>query len=199
MKEKSIQETLCHLCQKNFSSVYKLKTHLKIHEGKLDFKCSACLKKFVSVFALNKHNLTHEKSFQCDICEKTFSRKDNLQIHIQNHLVKSQVVQSNNMIVEFICSFCHQHFMSKSDLLNHFDLACNKHCQEQLHQEVIEYPISRAQNQIDSDMIFTQVVESEITTNKVFAEIVDSNAEIILVDNNTTQEVLIIEEPVVYI
>ena len=48
-------------------------------------------------------------------------------------------------------------------------------------------------------MILTQVVEADNTDKAVYTEIVENNAEIILVDNNASQEVLIIEEPVVYI
>ena len=90
--------------------------------------------------------------------------------------------------------------------MKHFetDLACNINCQEQLCQEVTEYPdgvvpVSRNQNQINPEIIFTQVVDAESTPSEVFAEIVDNNSEIILVDNDADQKVLIIEEPVDYI
>lgn len=206
-KEKKARETLCHICQKEFSSIYKLNTHLKIHEGKLDFQCKVCFKKFASRFALNKHSLIHEKRFQCEICEKMFSRKDNLETHIKFHFkVKSAVDVSSNLIVEYICSFCNQTFTSKDDLMNHFetDSVCHKNCQEQLYQEVIEYTegadqLSIEQNAMESEIIFTQVVEAEDVSSKVFAEVVDKDSEIILVDNAINQEVLIIEEPVVYI
>jgi len=204
VKEKSVKETVCHLCEKKFSSIYKLRTHLKIHEGKLDFQCNTCLKMFATKFALNKHNLVHEKKFQCEICEKIFSRKDNLQTHIQTHfLSKNTANLSSNMMVEYICSFCNKSYRSKEDLVKHFetDLSCNRNCQEQLYQEGTSYHdeadnISRNQDQI----ILTQVVEADSTTSEVFTEIVEKNSEIILVDNDANQEeVLIIEEPVVYI
>lgn len=90
--------------------------------------------------------------------------------------------------------------------MKHFetDSVCHKNCQEQLYQEVIEYndgtdQISIGQNHIESEIIFTQVVEAEDAPTEVFAEVVDNNTEIILVDNAANQEVLIIEEPVVYI
>lgn len=195
----SAQETVCHICQKKVSSIYKLKAHVKIHEGRLDFECTLCQKSFVSKYALSKHRLTHEKHYRCEICEKMFSRKDNLQIHLRNHLEKSESNESNNMIVEYICSFCTKHFISKTDLMKHFetDVTCNRQCQDQLYQTE-EYP-DKALTQIGSDMILTQVVEADQTEKAVYAEIVENNAEIILVDNNASQEVLIIEEPVVYI
>jgi len=169
--EKGVKETLCHLCEKEF--------------------------------ALNKHNLIHEKKFRCDICEKIFSRKDNLQTHIQTHfLSKNTVDLSSNMVVEYICSFCNKAYRSKEDLVKHFetDLSCNRNCQEQLYQEVTDYHdegdhISKNQCQIT----LTQVVGADRAPSEVFAEIVDNNSEIILVDNDANQEVLIIEEPVVYI
>ena len=91
--------------------------------------------------------------------------------------------------------------------MKHFetDLSCNTNCQEQLYQEVTEYhvgadSISTNQHHINSEIILTQVVEAESTPSEVFAEIVDNNSEIFLIDKDANyQEVLIIEEPVVYI
>jgi len=190
-KGASVKDTVCHICQKKFSSIYKLKIHLNIHEGKLNFQCLSCLKKFPSKYALNKHSLTHEKKFQCELCEKIFSRKDHLQTHIKNHMLKNNDVESRNPRVEYICSFCNSHFLSKVDLMKHFetDVACNKHCHQQLYQTVEEYPVYSPKEE-QSNIVFTG-------DSAVYAEIVENNAEIILVDNHNNQEVLIIEEPVV--
>jgi len=206
-KDKEVKQTVCHICKKEFSSIYKLKTHLKIHEGNLDFQCKVCLKKLVSKFALNKHISIHEKRFQCEICEKMFSRKDNLQAHIQTHLkVKSSIDGTSNLIVEYICSFCNKTFISKEELMTHFetDSVCHKICQEQLYQEVIEFQEDENQLSIDQNqgIIFTQVVGASVDSSPataMFAELVDNDSEIILVDNENNQEVLIIEDPVVYI
>ena len=84
-KEMAVRETLCKLCNKEFSSTYKLATHMKRHQGKLDFPCSDCDKMFASTASLNKHKLSHQKSFQCELCQKLFSRKDNLTAHLQTH------------------------------------------------------------------------------------------------------------------
>ena len=200
VEKTSAQEIVCHICEKRFSSVYKLKAHVNIHEGRLDFKCTFCLKSFASKYALNKHSLIHEKHYKCDICKKLFSRKDHLQKHVRNHLERSESSGSSNMIVEYICTFCNKHFISKTDLMKHFelDIACNRHCQDQLYQKEELVP-ANVQTQISSNMILTQVVEADNTDKAVYTEIVENNAEIILVDNNASQEVLIIEEPVVYI
>ena len=37
-----------------------------------------------------------------EICEKMFSRRDHLQIHLRNHLEQSEPSGSNNMIVEYL-------------------------------------------------------------------------------------------------
>ena len=84
-KEMVVRETLCKMCNKEFSSTYKLATHMKRHQGKLDFPCSDCDKMFASTASLNKHKLSHQKSFQCELCQKLFSRKDNLTAHLQTH------------------------------------------------------------------------------------------------------------------
>ena len=84
-KEVVVKETLCKTCNKEFSSTYKLATHMKRHLGSLDFPCSDCEKMFASTASLNKHRLSHQKSFQCELCQKMFSRKDNLTAHLQTH------------------------------------------------------------------------------------------------------------------
>ena len=84
-REVVAKETLCKICNKEFSSTYKLATHMKRHQGNLDFPCIECDTMFASTASLNKHKLSHKKSFQCELCQKMFSRKDNLTAHLQTH------------------------------------------------------------------------------------------------------------------
>ena len=81
-REVVVKETLCKICKKEFSSTYKLATHMKRHQGDLNFPCNECDAMFASTASLNKHKLSHQKSFQCELCQKMFSRKDNLTAHL---------------------------------------------------------------------------------------------------------------------
>ena len=72
-RELVVKETLCTICNKEFSSTYKVATHMKRHQGSLDFPCSECDSRFVSTASLNKHKLSHQKSFQCELCQKSSS------------------------------------------------------------------------------------------------------------------------------
>ena len=185
-----VRETRCHHCGKEFSSVYKLATHRKTHDGRLEFECTACGKCFASKAALNKHRLSHEKSFQCELCEKLFSRKDNLTAHFQTHFKsdKAGSRQGGGLLVEYICSFCQGTMASREALMEHFekDPLCSRHCHEHLCRE--------------AEVVREEVVEydGEATVEEEERQ-VKTDTEIILVDQGIQeQDILIIEEPVVY-
>ena len=49
------------------------------HTGKKDFQCNVCEKKFSQKSDLERHMLTHTKvkPHECDVCKKKFSLKEN--------------------------------------------------------------------------------------------------------------------------
>ena len=53
----------------------------------------------------------HENvSFECDLCQQIFTRKDNLQVHMRTHANKRPKI---------ICEVCRQEFTSKPELRAH--------------------------------------------------------------------------------
>lgn len=145
--------------------MYKLATHIKIHQGTLEFSCADCGKCFASRAALNKHMMSHKKSFQCELCQKLFSRKDNLQAHFQTHF---RAQGNSGLVLEFICSFCHRSVGSKEELVAHFqeDQECGRCCQEAVgagaREEVVEYD-GEVEQRSDTEIILVeQQVEQEL-------------------------------------
>jgi len=200
------RDTKCHFCGKEFSSVYKLATHIKLHNGTLEFECEQCGKGLPSKAALNKHRMSHQKSFQCELCQKLFSRKDNLQAHFQTHFKSERASKGgSNLVVEYICSFCHRTVCSREELMEHFetDPVCSKHCHEHLarendvvREEIVEYDQDAGEENVDGEEGLTGEDGEHILVEET--EHTDGT-EVILVDHEIRdQEILIIEEPVFY-
>ena len=69
-----------------------LRQHLRYVHGEIKHRCNICDKE-VRTCELNTHiaiNHAIAENYTCDICERTFSRKDGLKIHFQRHHSKKQ-------------------------------------------------------------------------------------------------------------
>ena len=86
------------LAQRNFLK-YKLNRNKKlVHEGMKHFICESCDKKFTSKQMLVMHiSAIHEnkKDFKCNSCEKTFSQKASLQRHFRLVHEKKRALKKN--------------------------------------------------------------------------------------------------------
>lgn len=83
---------LCNECGKAFKTNNQLRNHQYIHvknPSNIGQKtCDKCSQTFSNASALRKHILAiHEKIklFECNVCERSFSRKDIYQLHIRKH------------------------------------------------------------------------------------------------------------------
>ena len=76
-----------------------------------EYECEICNKKFTKVEILKRHIKTHikEKEFKCSYCTKTFDRRDVLNDHIRNHTGEKP----------FECKFCKKKFTRGFVLLRH--------------------------------------------------------------------------------
>ena len=90
----------CSTCDKYFTTIGNLNTHLLAHTGEKPYPCepwgksfstdntikvnmvthigeNTCKKYFTTIINLNRHLLTHtrKKLYSCELCDKTFFKK----------------------------------------------------------------------------------------------------------------------------
>ena len=114
-------------CDRRYTSMGNLRTHMKVHEGKFNFKCDhdTCDKAFISSYSLKIHRRIHtgERPYLCkqDGCDKSFNTKYRLTAHQRLH--------SGNT---FDCEYdnCSKQFTTRSDLKKHV----RKHTGERPYQ-----------------------------------------------------------------
>lgn len=105
---------LCYLCSATFSDSGYLSTHLRQVHSELKIECPKCDKIFKTNKRLRCHFQTvHEenKPFLCEICNKRFSARHRLNIHLKIH--KDQREES------YQCNYCERRFKYKPGMLYH--------------------------------------------------------------------------------
>ncbi|XP_023334184.1 zinc finger and BTB domain-containing protein 24 [Eurytemora carolleeae] len=104
---------VCETCGKNFKDHGTLKQHSFSH-GAAKYNCQVCGAAFTSPLYLYRHTLRKHPTdgvqpYTCDLCDKGFPLKHQLQIHIQAVHEK----------VKYSCPHCHQQMGRKTSLYRH--------------------------------------------------------------------------------
>ena len=114
-------------CDRKYTSMGNLKTHMKAHEGKFSHQCDfdGCDKAFLSSYSLKVHRRVHtgEKPYACeeDGCDKSFNTLYRLNAHKRIHSGETFDCEYDN---------CSKQFTTRSDLKKHV----RKHTGERPYQ-----------------------------------------------------------------
>ena len=102
-------ETQCNSCGKVISK-NNLAVHLKTH-GYASFRCQICDKRFKTKNNLNQHVLTHQKppDIKCPNCTIILHSKTSLRLH----------VQAQHEQIKYNCEFCKAELTQLSNLKKH--------------------------------------------------------------------------------
>lgn len=89
----------CEVCGKSFDEAFKLRIHHKTHTGERPYECQfqECHRRYTSTFELRRHVKTHveEKSLLCEICGKSFARRDHFVDHAKTHAK----IETSNLVL----------------------------------------------------------------------------------------------------
>lgn len=100
----------CNTCNRRFPSNITLKEHEKSHEIDRPFKCLVCGKGFAKKKYLTRHRQIHkERSYQCDLCSKSFKTEQSLLSHHKAHDADRK----------YRCSVCDKSYKTPYDLSRH--------------------------------------------------------------------------------
>ena len=104
----AMEKLECNVCNGSFKTKRILKLHMERKDCEKVHSCDDCGKK--SKFSLENHkNYCPAKSYECDICQKSFKNRNMLEHHQVRHANKK----------EFECNECGKRFNIKSDLNVH--------------------------------------------------------------------------------
>nr|XP_057925606.1 zinc finger and BTB domain-containing protein 17-like isoform X2 [Doryrhamphus excisus] len=102
----------CTVCRKSFPDAKGLRRHDRVHRNGRIHTCQQCGKGFVYVYGLTKHlQMVHVKfkPFVCQICNKAFFTKGDVEDHIRLHTGEKP----------FHCHLCEKKFVKKVELKVH--------------------------------------------------------------------------------
>lgn len=88
-------EITCILCQphQQFPDVQTYSDHNQEHKRKFECQSASCRRKFQTQKAVMDHEKCHDQAngneFKCHLCDKSFTKKKNLNSHISHHKSKA--------------------------------------------------------------------------------------------------------------
>ena len=107
---------VCSVCGKSFSVKGYLRTHMQMHRNEKSYKCKFCEKSFNTVAGRSTHTKNVHQAdnvkFNCEVCNKSFSRRNRLRDHLRQHLKGTEEIS-------FACVICGVKCKTLAELVQH--------------------------------------------------------------------------------
>lgn len=101
---KGARPHVCEVCGKSFQLKARLKEHHRKHTGEKPYQCETCGLRCMTTHALKFHKKSHlSLRHACDLCGKSFIKKQNLNEHLEKHWKKDKNILLPQI---FTCSVC---------------------------------------------------------------------------------------------
>lgn len=114
---KGFRPHICEICGKSFQLKVRLKEHHRKHTGEMPYQCEVCGLRCRTIHALKFHKKSHFSNRHiCDICGKSFLKKQNWNEHLEKHWKKDKNISLPRI---FTCPVCNDDLPTFRMLKNH--------------------------------------------------------------------------------
>ncbi|XP_047455577.1 zinc finger protein 236-like isoform X2 [Mugil cephalus] len=147
----------CPVCNKKFSRIASLKSHVMLHEKEENLICAECGDEFVLQSQLSLHLEEHRKElsgirvYTCKTCDKEFKTSAQIKEHMKSHIKMRPLTSSSRNYKKNIdrsgftngCHHCGKAFKKPSQLVRHIRIHTGErpfkcvHCGKAFNQKVV--------------------------------------------------------------